>query len=58
MFDFPLSTVLEHNYCLHHELSWHPHINYIYSKASQLFVFLKRALHTELFAQTTVASIY
>ena len=47
MSDTPLDVVLEHNYlgiCLHHKLSWEPHINYICTKANRLLGFLKRNL--------------
>ena len=45
----PLTTVKEHNYlgiCLHHKLSWKPHVDRICNKANRLLGFLKRNLYT------------
>ena len=45
----PLNTVLEHDYlgvCLHHKLSWRPHVDHMCNKASRLLGFLKRNLYS------------
>ena len=49
MNDIPLNTVLEHDYlgvCLHHKLSWRPHVDRMCNKASRLLGFLKRNLYS------------
>ena len=48
MSNVPLTTVKEHNYlgiCLHHKLSWKPHVDRICNKANRLLGFLKRNLN-------------
>ena len=48
MSNVPLTTVKEHNYlgiCLHHKLSWKPHVDRICNKANCLLGFLKWNLY-------------
>ena len=48
MCNMPLNIVTEHEYlgiCLHHKLSWSPHIDRVRNKANRLLGFLKRNIY-------------